>query len=100
MQYDIGDAPLETPKEEPKKALDPDERKKLSGDMRELYDRLLPSEESDKRRLMFVDKLENILRQQWPEAEFKVLIFGSSGNLLCTSESDGMFSGTMEPGTG
>lgn len=90
MQYDIGDAPLEKPKEEPKKSLDPHEEKKLSGDMRELYDRLLPSEESDKRRLKFVEKLERILRQQWPDTEFTVHIFGSSGNLLCTSESDGM----------
>jgi DNA polymerase sigma len=89
MQYDIGDAPLDKPKEEPKKALNPNEEKKLSGDMRELYDRLLPSKESDKRRLLFVEKLEDILHKQWPDAEFKVHIFGSSGNLLCTSESDG-----------
>jgi DNA polymerase sigma len=90
MQYDIGDAPLEKPKEEPKKTLDPHEEKKLSGDMRELYDRLVPSEESDKRRVKFVEKLERMLRQQWPDTEFNVHIFGSSGNLLCTSESDGM----------
>jgi DNA polymerase sigma len=89
MQYDIGDAPLEKPKEEPKKTLDPHEEKKLSGDMRELYDRLLPSEESDKRRVKFVEKLDRILRQQWPDTDFNVHIFGSSGNLLCTSESDG-----------
>jgi DNA polymerase sigma len=89
MQYDIGDAPLERPKEEPKKALDPDEEKKLSGDMRELYDRLLPSPESDKRRLHFVDKLGRILRKEWPGNEFHVHLFGSSGNMLCTSESDG-----------
>ncbi|KIW00606.1 uncharacterized protein PV09_07803 [Verruconis gallopava] len=88
MQYDIGDAPLENPKEEPKKALDPHEEKKLSGDMRELYDRLLPSEESNRKRLKFVQKLERILRSQWPDTEFKVHIFGSSGNLLCTSDSD------------
>ena len=89
MQYDIGDAPLEKPKEVPKKTLNPDEENKLSGDMRELYDRLLPSEESDKRRLKFVEKLDRILREQWPDTEFNVHIFGSSGNLLCTSESDG-----------
>lgn len=89
MQYDIGDAPLERPKEVPKKVLDPEEEKKLSGDMRELYDRLLPSPESDKRRQHFVDKLDRILRKEWPGNEFHVHLFGSSGNMLCTSESDG-----------
>lgn len=90
MQYDIGDAPLEKPKEEPKKSLDPHEEKKLSGDMRELYDRLYPSDESNERRLLFVKKLEDILRKEWPSSEFKVHIFGSHANNLCTSESDGM----------
>lgn len=89
MQYDIGDAPLERPAEEPKVALNPDEEMKLSGDMRELYDRLLPSLESDNNRRRLVEKLETILKSQWPDQRFKVHIFGSSGNMLCTSESDG-----------
>lgn len=89
MQYDIGDAPLERPKEVPKKALSPDEEKKLSGDMRELYDRLLPTPDRDKKRLQFVDKLGRILRKEWPGNEFHVHVFGSSGNMLCTNESDG-----------
>ncbi|KAF2804029.1 uncharacterized protein BDZ99DRAFT_452531 [Mytilinidion resinicola] len=79
---------LEKAKEEPKKALDPHEEKKLSGDMRELYDRILPTPESEQRRVKFVQKLENLLRREWPGYEFKVHVFGSSGNLLCTSESD------------
>lgn len=89
MQYDIGDAPLEPPKEEPKKALSPDEEKKLSGDMRELYDRLLPTRDRDEKRLQFVDKLGRILRKEFPGNEFRVHVFGSSGNMLCTNESDG-----------
>jgi len=89
MQYDIGDAPLERTKEEPKKSLNPEEEKKLTGDMRALYDRLQPSPESDKRRLQFVEKLGRILRKEWPGTEFQVHMFGSSGNMLCTSESDG-----------
>ncbi|OCL04499.1 hypothetical protein AOQ84DRAFT_116404 [Glonium stellatum] len=80
--------PLEKAKDEPKTALDPHEEEKLSGDMRELYNRLLPTEESQKRRDDFVKKLENILHGEWPGNEFKVHVFGSSGNLLCTSESD------------
>jgi DNA polymerase sigma len=70
--------------------LDPHEEEKLSGDMRELYDRLLPTPESEQRRITFVEKLERILRGEWPGHEFKVHVFGSSGNLLCTSESDGI----------
>jgi DNA polymerase sigma len=90
MQYDIGDKPLDPPEKEPKKTLDPEEHKKLSGDMRELYDRLLPSEESEKRRHEFVQKIEQILYKEWPGYEFKVHVFGSSGNMLCTSDSDGL----------
>lgn len=69
--------------------IDPAEEKKLSGDMRELYDRLLPSKESDMQRSNFVQKLERILNEQWPGNDIKVHVFGSSGNLLCTSDSDG-----------
>ncbi|OCK77097.1 hypothetical protein K432DRAFT_418835 [Lepidopterella palustris CBS 459.81] len=79
---------LEKAKEEPKKALDSHEDEKLSGDIRELYDRLLPTPESEERRVKFVQKLEDILHSEWPGSEFKVHVFGSSGNLLCTSESD------------
>jgi len=89
MQYDIGDAPLEKPTDEVKQTLDPHEENKLSGDMRELYDRIFPSDESNERRMLFVKKLEDILRKEWPDAEFKVHIFGSHANSLCTSESDG-----------
>lgn len=78
----------------PKKYLDPAEEEKLSGDMRELYGRLLPSGESDQRRAKFVQKLEQILNQQWTGSEIKVHVFGSSGNMLCTSDSDG-----EEPGS-
>lgn len=73
----------------PKKYLDPNEDEKLSGDMRELYSRLIPSVESDERRGKFVQKLERILNEQWPGNNIRVHVFGSSGNLLCTSDSDG-----------
>jgi len=89
IQYDIGDEPLAKAKEEPKVALEPHEEDKLSGDMRELYDRLLPSAESEQRRQGLIKKLDTILRSNWPDTEFKVHVFGSSGNMLCTSESDG-----------
>ncbi|QSS65880.1 PAP/25A associated domain family [Histoplasma capsulatum] len=63
-------------------------RRRIPGDMRELYDRLLPSEESESRRLKFVDKLENLLNKQWPGNNIRVHVFGSSGNKLCSSDSD------------
>ncbi|EKG12001.1 PAP/25A-associated [Macrophomina phaseolina MS6] len=87
MGYDNADM-LEKAAVPPKASLNPDEEEKLSGDMRELYDRLLPSEESQKRRKLLVEKLGRILRTEWPGNEFKVHVFGSSGNLLCTAESD------------
>ncbi|OAX78035.1 hypothetical protein ACJ72_07660, partial [Emergomyces africanus] len=71
-----------------KEQLDPADEKKLSGDMRELYDRLLPSEESEQRRLKFVNKLEKLLNKQWPGKDIRVRVFGSSGNKLCSSDSD------------
>jgi hypothetical protein len=90
IPYTIGDEVLPKVKEEELKvALEPHEDDKLTGDMRELYDRLLPSDESEQRRAKLVKKLEDILHKEWPGIEFKVHMFGSSGNLLCTSESDG-----------
>lgn len=72
-----------------KERLEPEDEEKLTGDMRELYNRLLPSEESDHRRAQFVRKLENLLNSKWPGNDIKVHVFGSSGNKLCSSDSDG-----------
>ncbi|PSN74048.1 hypothetical protein BS50DRAFT_627414 [Corynespora cassiicola Philippines] len=87
MPYTSSDL-LEKAKEEPKKTLDPSEDGKLSGDMRELYGRLLPSQENADNREKFVRKLQSILETEWPGNEFKVHVFGSSGNMLYTGESD------------
>ncbi|KAG9617460.1 Nucleotidyltransferase, partial [Aureobasidium melanogenum] len=83
-----GDVPLPPPTEEPKVALDPEQDEKLSGDMRELYGRLLPTEESEERRRKLVQKLEDILNGEWPGNEIRVNVFGSSGNLLSSNDSD------------
>lgn len=91
IPYSIGGDQLERAKAPPKKFLNPTEEAKLSGDMRELYDRLLPTKESEERRATFIQKLENILNQQWPGNEITVHVFGSSGNKLCTHDSDGEF---------
>ena len=89
MPYSIGADKLEFSLAKVKKHLDPADEEKLSGDMRELYDRILPSADSDDRRARFVKKLETILNDRWPGNNVKVNVFGSSGNLLCTNESDG-----------
>ena len=89
MPYSIGSEVLERPTTMPRKYLNPSEEEKLSGDLRELYDRLLPSPASAERRKRFVQKLEKILNGRWPGNEIKVHLFGSSGNLLSTNDSDG-----------
>lgn len=83
-----GNEELGPPKKEPKKTLEPDEHEKLSGDMRELYDRLLPSQESEERRAKLVKKLDRLLNEEWPGNDIRVNVFGSSGNLLSSSDSD------------
>ncbi|MCJ1286465.1 hypothetical protein MMC26_005810 [Xylographa opegraphella] len=88
IPYSVGGDKLERASTMPKKYLDPNEEDKLSGDMRELYNRILPSAESEERRTKFIKKLENILNEQWPGNDIKVHVFGSSGNLLCSSDSD------------
>ena len=85
---DGGNEELGPPKKEPKRSLEPDDHEKLSGDMRELYDRLLPSQESEERRTLLVKKLEKILNEEWPGNDIRVHVFGSSGNDLSSSDSD------------
>ncbi len=80
---------LEKAKEEPKKTLDPHEDDKLSGDMRELYDRLQPNQHDIEIRDKFVAKVQRILETEFPGNEFKAHVFGSSGNMLWTAQSDG-----------
>lgn len=80
---------LDPAEKEPKKVLDPHEDDKLSGDMRELYDRLQPSVENTRKRDHFVQKVKRILDAEFPGNLFTVHVFGSSGNMLYTTDSDG-----------
>jgi DNA polymerase sigma len=88
IPYSIGGELLD-PVANVKATLDPEDEKKLTGDMRALYDRLLPSGDSESRRAQLVQKLERILNERWPGNDIKVHVFGSSGNLLCSNDSDG-----------
>lgn len=66
-----------------------EEEEKLAKDMRDLYDKLLPTEQVEENRKRLVEKLEKIFNDEWPGHDIKVHLFGSSGNLLCSDSSDG-----------
>ncbi|CAG8473301.1 10350_t:CDS:10 [Cetraspora pellucida] len=70
------------------KILTPRSEKNLSEAIYSLYEELLPTNESLERRKQFVDKIERILNEEWPDHEIKVNLFGSSVNSLGTSTSD------------
>ncbi|KAK2770969.1 pap 25a associated domain family [Colletotrichum kahawae] len=89
MPYSLGSDKLEkTNLEKIKSKLSEDEERKLTTDMRELYDRLIPTEKVEKNRKKLVVKLERIFNEEWPGNDIRVNLFGSSGNLLCSDDSD------------
>ncbi|KAJ5113881.1 hypothetical protein N7456_002415 [Penicillium angulare] len=88
IPYSLGADILPEEREGLKEKLDDEEEKKLTVDIMELYDRLLPSAESDDRRRQLVRKLEKLFNDQWPGHDIKANVFGSSGNKLCSSDSD------------
>lgn len=92
IPYSIGTDRLEKAAVPPPTRLSPTDEAKLTAAMQVLYRHLLPSPESEQRRAQFVAKLERMLHAEWPAGDIKVRVFGSSGNLLCTSESDGQCS--------
>ena len=95
MPYSLGSDKLDQLKPSNiKTKLSADEEKRLTADMEKLYAELLPTEESEAKRQRFVQKLEHMLNTEWPGHDIKVHVFGSSGNLLCTDESDGMYPST------
>ncbi|KAM0432202.1 hypothetical protein ACHAPT_004738 [Fusarium lateritium] len=71
-----------------KSKLTEDEERKLATDMREVFDRLLPTDAVEENRKKLVLKLEKIFNDEWPGHDIRVHLFGSSGNLLCSDDSD------------
>ncbi|KAM0551752.1 hypothetical protein ACHAPJ_008320 [Fusarium lateritium] len=71
-----------------KSKLTEDEERKLATDMREVFDRLLPTDAVEENRKKLVAKLEKIFNDEWPGHDIRVNLFGSSGNLLCSDDSD------------
>lgn len=90
MPYSIGSDKLDkADAKDLKSKLSKDDERTLTTDMRELYDRLLPTPEKDTKRQKLVQKLEKLFNDEWPTHDIRVHVFGSSGNLLCTDNSDG-----------
>jgi DNA polymerase sigma len=50
---------------------------------------LLPSEDTEEKRRLFIDKLSSVLRREFPGGYTEVHVFGSSENRLGTNHSDG-----------
>lgn len=90
IPYTIGAEPLEPEKQEPLNDFNALDKEKLIKSIDDLYNELLPSKENVERRKNVVEKLRKILHEEWRDRDIDVSVFGSSGNLLCTSKSDGM----------
>ncbi|KAF9366218.1 hypothetical protein BGX34_005144 [Mortierella sp. NVP85] len=68
--------------------LPPEAEAKLSMEMVDLFESLLPTEESHIRRTKLIQKIEDMLHTEWPGHDIKALPFGSTVNDLGTSSSD------------
>lgn len=90
MPYSIGSDKLDkTSLDKIKSKLSDDVETKLTTDMRELYDRLRPTDKVEENRQKLVVKLEKMFNEEWPGNDIRVHLFGSSGNLLCSDDADG-----------
>ncbi|RYO95019.1 hypothetical protein DL764_007761 [Monosporascus ibericus] len=89
IPYSIGSDPLEkSDLTQIQSKLSEEDERRLTTDMRELYDRLQPTSMVEANRQKLVRKLEKLLNDRWPGHDIRVHLFGSSGNLLCSDDSD------------
>ncbi|KAI1343570.1 hypothetical protein F5Y15DRAFT_236889 [Xylariaceae sp. FL0016] len=89
MAYKIGSDPLpRTDLKTIKNRLSGDQEQKLTRDMHKLYEDLQPTDAVEVKRRALVNKLEKLLNDTWPGHDIRVHLFGSSGNLLCSDDSD------------
>lgn len=90
MPYSIGTDRLEQiDPEKIQDRLSDDAEKRLEQDLGRIYDKLLPTELVEINRRKLVQKLEKLFNDEWPGHDIQVHLFGSSGNLLCSDDSDG-----------
>lgn len=85
--YSLGVEKLESEKPS-KERLDEHLENNLTRDITELYNKLFPTVDSERRRVQLVEKLEDLFNRRWPGHSIKVNVFGSTGNNLGTNESD------------
>ncbi|KAI5467943.1 hypothetical protein BGZ63DRAFT_344272 [Mariannaea sp. PMI_226] len=89
IPYSVGNERLEKQDlRSVKKELTEEEEKKLAADMQRVFEKLLPTDAVEENRKKLVLKLEKIFNDEWPGHDIKVHLFGSSGNLLCSDDSD------------
>ncbi|PHH54085.1 Poly(A) RNA polymerase cid13 [Ceratocystis fimbriata CBS 114723] len=89
IPYNKGSDPLEKiDLDKVKSELTPAEDEKLTGAVMKLYSELVPKPENEARRTMLMNKLERLFNEEWPGHDIRVHLFGSSGNLLCSDDSD------------
>lgn len=88
VPYSLGPEPLQADPIAASKKPTPKEEFRLTKDMERLYQDLQPTSDTDDRRYALVRKLEQLLRERWPGRTITVNVFGSSGNLLGTKDSD------------
>ncbi|KAI0172565.1 hypothetical protein GGR52DRAFT_413220 [Hypoxylon sp. FL1284] len=89
MPYSLGTDMLERKDLQTIKGkLSEDHERRLTKDVRHLYDTLQPTEKVEAKRGLLVKKLERIMNDAWPGHDIRVYLFGSSGNLLCSDDSD------------
>lgn len=89
IPYSIGDEKLErSDLSKIQSKLSENDERQLTTDMRTFYDRLKPTDAVEEKRHKLVQKLEKLLNDAWPGCSIRVNLFGSSGNLLCTDDSD------------
>ena len=90
MPYSLGTDRLEKLDAEAiKKRLSDEDEKTLKADIDKLYQQLLPTQEIETKRKKLVQKLETLFNKEWQGKDIQVHLFGSSGNLLCSDDSDG-----------
>lgn len=88
IPYSIGDQLLER-RDPPRQWQLPEAKARLGASIDRLYTSLLPSDSNQDARAQVLDKIRRIIRTGFPERDFDVHIFGSSGNMLFTDKSDG-----------
>ncbi|KAF9581036.1 hypothetical protein BGW38_002097, partial [Lunasporangiospora selenospora] len=68
--------------------LPPEQDMRLTMEMTELFESVLPTEQSHDRRIRLIQKIEQILEKEWPGRDIQAKPFGSTVNELGTRTSD------------